>query len=217
MRRKLIVPILILTSILLVFLLGSCTSLSYGMGYRGNSKDVNNDYHLAGVEHPASGFASVWSSTVRFGENRTGSGFAIFTSLLYSQGERKQGTITSSDSMKSFSIGPAWEFVFSKKFRLLTGIGLTGGSYETEERITTDDETSYIKCNSSLSGFCGFFDTRFFFADHWFLSLRGEVSATLFNEASYDYLIDGHTYHYTNHDHKLGYRYNATLGIGYNI
>jgi len=218
MRKKLNSSVLVISSVLLVLLLGSCTSLSFGAGYGGNTCDANNDYHLiSGVDHPSTGISSVWSSTIRFGENRTKTGFAFFTSLDYTMGSREQDSISYSSHLTAFSLGPAWEFVVSDKFRFLAGVGVLIGSYNTDEKKGNGYDT-YIDGGSTLSGYSSFIDARYFFSNSWFLSLRGSLSAAWLSDASYNYSIGGQGGStILMNDHKFGVRYLATLGIGYNI
>ena len=218
MKNRIMVALL---AIVALVLLGSCSSLSLGFGYGGNTCDANNDYRLnPSVDLPSSGLSASWSATIRFGKDHTKSGFALSSSSYYIMGKRKQGSFSSSSELMTFSIGPAWEFVISNKFRLLVGAGYTrSGSYKTDE--VHDDDSIHCETTvqgfSSLNGLSGFIDARYFFSDHWFLSLRGGVSRIVMGSSVYDCTIDGQRDQYNKPHNKPGFLYLATLGVGYNL
>ena len=215
MRNRLAVVIL---SLVAMVVLGSCSSISTGFGYGGNTCNANNDYRLnPSVEIPSSGLSGVFTSTIRFGNDYSRSGFAIHSTYELVLGTREQGSGTYYSSMECYSIGPGWEFVFSDKFRLLIGAGIPlSGSYFTREEI---DEDNTITCKSrvGLANFIGFFDVRYFYDDNWFLSLRGSASRVRTEYSSYDCTINGLPDHYYRENRKSGFFYLATLGMGYNL
>lgn len=195
----------VLIALAVLVLLGSCSSLSLDIGYGESTSDAKNE--LSSLELPPSGISGSWFSTMRFGKDKSRSGFMMFSSYDF--------TFNRDSNLYVFSIGPAGEFVISNKFRLLAGAGFSylGGYYTY---VREDDVT--FSSTSQFIGLTGFIDARYFFSDHWFLELRGTISRNrTFSSSSDVYTPEGGSHSYETIVPRYGMRYLAMLGIGYNF
>ena len=192
--------LLFLCTILVLFPIVSCRSVSGGIGYGGYSStmtvvnketgqlmeiteddevvfDGTGKYKM--ISEP-NAFSYVADVNSLFGFNKTGP--RLFLDSIF--------RLEQYDKYINFALGPAWEFRLGDRFGIVAGIGASfdlgekdpDGPLGAENTSYKEAYEDFIKCNLAVCiGIEGFVETRLYFGDDYYLGIKGTAGYCLMN------------------------------------